>query len=191
MRQTKSLPSPRFPCATGLCRLSPVPAGSWPFPTLSLQSLCRCLDPYPAMSSRCACPFLPWKQRPHATGNAFGTRNYPCHATSTGSRISGLQSFVCLQAPTLVRPPDRTHRQASRSGRLGRLHHASPGGLPHPGCGITTRPSWATDAAGLAPAGLQPCRLLLPASGSLSDSQAFAFDMSARRVGIWYNPSVW
>ena len=62
-----------FPCATGLCRLSPVPAGSWPFPTLSLQSLCRCLDPYPAMSSRCACPFLPWKQRPHATGNAFGT----------------------------------------------------------------------------------------------------------------------
>ena len=49
---------------TGLCRLSPVPAGRWPFPTLSLQSLRRCLDPYPAVSFQCYCPFLPGRQRP-------------------------------------------------------------------------------------------------------------------------------
>ena len=88
---------PRTP---GPCRLSPVPAGGWPFPTLSLQSLRRRLDPYPAASLECTCPFLPREHRPHATEDAFGTRNCPCNATSTGSRISGLQSFVYLQAPT-------------------------------------------------------------------------------------------
>ena len=36
MRQTKVLLSPSvFPIATGLCRLLSVPAGRWPFPTLS------------------------------------------------------------------------------------------------------------------------------------------------------------
>ena len=43
---------PRTP---GPCRLSPVPAGGWPFPTLSLQSLRRRLDPYPAASLECTC----------------------------------------------------------------------------------------------------------------------------------------
>ncbi len=144
--------------------MSPVPAGRWPFPTLSLQSLRRRLDPYPAVSSRCTCPFLPWKHRPHATGNAFGTRNYPCKAVSTGSRISGLQSFDYLQAPTLARPPGCSHRNGSKSvGRPGRLHHASPRRLPALRCGIATCPTWATDMVGLPPTGLQPCRLLLPA----------------------------
>ena len=155
------------PRSQGLCRLSPVPAGRWPFPTLSLQSLRRRLDPYPAVSSRCDCPLLPWKRRPHATGNAFGTREYPCKAVSTGSRISGLQSFDYLQAPTLARPPGCSHRNGSKSvGRPGRLHHASPRRLPALRCGIATCPTWATDMVGLPPTGLQPCRLLLPAPGS-------------------------
>ncbi len=99
-----------FPCTLGLCRLSPVPAGKRSFPTLSLQSLRRRLDPYSAVFPECTYPFLPQEHRPHAMGNAFGTRNYPCYATSAGSRISELQSFVYLQAPTLARPPGRTHR---------------------------------------------------------------------------------
>ena len=72
---------PRTP---GPCRLSPVPAGGWPFPTLSLQSLRRRLDPYPAASLECTCPFLPREHRPHATEDAFGTRNcrlYPSFPT--------------------------------------------------------------------------------------------------------------
>jgi len=131
MRQTESLLSPRFPCVTGPCRLSPVPAGRRPFPTLSLQSLCRRLDPYPVVSPRCFHPFLPWEQRPHATGNAFGTRDCPCHATSTGSRISWLQSFVHLQAPTLARPPGRTHRWAGNA-QGGQAVHTThrPDGYP-------------------------------------------------------------
>ena len=37
----------RLTITAGLCRLSLVPAGRWPFPTLSLQSLRRRLDPLP------------------------------------------------------------------------------------------------------------------------------------------------
>lgn len=62
---------------TGLCRLSPVPAGRWPFPTLSLQSLRRCLDPYPAVSLRCYCSLLPRGQRPHIQRHTFGTLKIP------------------------------------------------------------------------------------------------------------------
>ena len=55
----------QFPLPMGLCRLLPIPAGRWTFPTLSLDSLCRCLDPYPAMSSWCTRPFLPRRLRLH------------------------------------------------------------------------------------------------------------------------------
>jgi hypothetical protein len=139
--------------------LSRVPAGPWPFPTLSLPSLWRCLDPYPAVFVRCLCPSLPQRQRPHVTRNTFGTRENPCKATSTGSAVSGLQSFADVQAPPLARPPDRSHRRP-QTGRPGRVHHASPQGLPTSGCGIATCLIWATDMAGLAPARWQPCRLL-------------------------------
>jgi hypothetical protein len=117
--------------------LSRVPAGPWPFPTLSLPSVCGCSDPYPAVFVRCACPCLLRRQRPHVTGNTFGTRENPCEATSTGSGISGLQSFADLRAPTLARPPGRSHRSPV-TGRPGRVHHAWPEGLPTSGCGIAT-----------------------------------------------------
>jgi len=107
------------------------------YATLSLLSLWRCLDPYPAVSVRCTCPPLPQRQRPHVTRNTFGTREKPCKTISTGSAITGVQSFADVQAPTLARPPDRSHR-SPQTGRPGRLHHASPEGLPAPGCGIAT-----------------------------------------------------
>ena len=47
-----------MPWSASLCRLSSVPAGRWPFPTLSPQSLYGCLDPYPAASLRCYDPLL-------------------------------------------------------------------------------------------------------------------------------------
>ncbi len=100
MRQTKTLSlTSVVPISAGLCRLSSVPAGRWPFPTLPLQSLRRCLDPYPAVSSWCSCSLLPRRQRPHLRRHKFGTPNYPCNATSTANSISGLQSFTHVQAP--------------------------------------------------------------------------------------------
>ena len=37
--------------------------------------------------------------RPRHRVNWLGTRNNPCHATSTGGHFSGLQSFAHVQAP--------------------------------------------------------------------------------------------
>ena len=113
------------PRSLGLRRLSLVPAGRWPFPTLSLQSLCSRLDPYPATSLGCTCPFLLQELRPHRTGKKFGTWNFPCNATSTGCVVSRLQSFVYLQASTLARPPGCIYRSIPADARQpGRLHHA-------------------------------------------------------------------
>ncbi len=117
------------PCTLSLRRLSLVPAGKRFFPTLSLQSLRRCLDPYSVVFPECIYSFLPRELRPHAMGNAFGTQNYPCNATTTGSRISELQSFVYLQAPTLARPPGRTHRSNLLGGQAVYTTH-SPDGYP-------------------------------------------------------------
>ena len=115
MRQTKTLLAPRLPpCARGLCRLLSAPAGRWPFPTLSLRPLRRCSDPYPATLLGCSCPLLHRGHRSHPTGNGFDAWIYPHTATSVGSRISRLQSFDYLRAPTLARPPDCSDRSAQR-----------------------------------------------------------------------------
>jgi hypothetical protein len=66
-----------FPCKLGLCRLSPVPAGKRPFPTLSLQSLYRCKDPHPAASLRCTCQFLPKGLWSHLKIYKVRRANYP------------------------------------------------------------------------------------------------------------------
>ena len=168
MRQTIPLPAPRLsPCARGLCRLSPVPAARWPFPTLSLRSLRRCSDPYPAALLGCACPLLHRGHRSHPTLDGFDARIYPHTATSVGSPISRLQSFVYLRAPTLAWPPGCSHRSSAiAAGRPGLSHHASPGRLPGPGCGVATCSTRTISMTGLSPAGSQPCRLLPNALGS-------------------------
>jgi hypothetical protein len=70
-----------FPYSTGPRRLLPAPAGRWSFPTLSLQSLHGCLDPYPGMPLWCHCPFLPTEFQPHHSSTKFGTSKYTpqCH----------------------------------------------------------------------------------------------------------------
>ena len=148
-----------FPSTSSLCRLPSAPAGPWPFPTLSPRSLYRCLDPYPVVSFRCPCSFLPGWLRPHVRVKTFDTQETPCLAASTGETFSGLQSFVYLQAPMLARPPSCTYRCVS-TGQSGRLHHASRGSLPIPGCGIATCSTRATNTAGLSPARSRPCRPL-------------------------------
>ena len=104
----------------GLCRLLPIPAGRWPFPTLSLNSLCRCLDPYPAMSSWCTRPFLPKRRRLHIWWNVFRTSHAPGNAASAGEPFSRLQSFAHVQAPALAQPPGCTHRKIGLRSRAAR-----------------------------------------------------------------------
>ena len=93
------------PRSAGLCWLSPVPAGSWPFPTLSLQSLHRCLDPYPVVFLQCFCPFLPEGHRTHVSSETFATPNPFLHCNFSRACFSRLQSFLYVQAPMLARPP--------------------------------------------------------------------------------------
>jgi hypothetical protein len=111
MRQTTLLPAPPVrPWSPGLCRLSPVPAGRWPFPTLSLRSLRGCSDPYPAALLGCACPLLHRGHRSHPNLDGFDARISPHMAASVGTSISRLQSFDHLRAPALARPPGCSHR---------------------------------------------------------------------------------
>ncbi len=109
----------------------PVPAGKWPFPTLSLQSLHRCLDPYPGMPPWCYCPFLPRELQPHLRCTKFGTSITRRNATSTTTLFSKRQSFRYVQAPMLASPPGCTYRaRTTPYGQPGRLRHAMDWKLP-------------------------------------------------------------
>ena len=83
------------------CRSLP---GRWPFPTLFLQSLRRCLRPYPAVSPAAFARFFREGNGLTSDVTRSAHQNYPCNATSTG------KSFLYVQAPTLDRPPGCTHR---------------------------------------------------------------------------------
>ena len=106
MRQTKTLPpSSVHPYRASLCRLSLRPAGRWPFPTLSPQSMHGCLDPYPAVSLQCECPFLPEGLRPHPNCHEFGTPNNRRNATSTTNSFRGCSHSFMFRLPCLLDPP--------------------------------------------------------------------------------------
>ena len=75
------------PYSAGLRRLLPVPAEDWPFPTLSLQSLHRCLDLYHGMPFWCNRPFLPRKLQPQHKPTYFGTSNIPPQCNFTGEPL--------------------------------------------------------------------------------------------------------
>ena len=113
------------PYPAGLGRLLPVPAGRWSFPTLSLQSLHRRLDPYPGMPLGCARPFLPRACQPQHSDTHFGSSTLPPQCNFHGEFFSRRQSFRYVQAPIVVSPPGCTYRSGSKScGQPGRLHHA-------------------------------------------------------------------
>ena len=101
MRQTKSLPPALVqPPPVGLCRFSPVPTGRWSFPTLSLQSLRRCLDPYPVVFCRCTCSFLPGRQqRPHVRTKTFGTPIIPAMQLQQDIPFEAAVISLCSGSP--------------------------------------------------------------------------------------------
>src|SRR3989339_260801 len=76
----------RFPYKDGLCRLLLPPAEPETFPTLSLQSLCSRMDPYPVVPLRCIYPLLRREHRLHVRRNTFSAPDCPCYATSAWNR---------------------------------------------------------------------------------------------------------
>ncbi len=108
---------------TGLCRLSPVLSGRWPFPTLSLQSLRRCLDPYPVAPLQCICSLLPKELRPHLRRHKFGTpKKIPIMQLQPGYLSRGCSHSLMFRLPRSLGP--QVAPTAELSGRPGRLHHA-------------------------------------------------------------------
>jgi hypothetical protein len=174
MRQTIPLRWPMvFPRTRGLCRLSPVPADGWSFPILSLHSLRRRLDPYPAVPSGCTRPFLPHRHRPRVTGNTLGEPELSLSCNFSRERYFEAAVIRYLQAPTLARLPDCTYRTTSRRWAAGPF-------TPRIAGPVTCSPAVASlhvrfraiDMTGLSPVGLQSYRLLLPALRSSEvDSQ--------------------
>ena len=147
-----------FPYTVGLCRLSLIPAGRWPFPTLSPQSLYRCLDPYPAASLRCTYPFLLEGLRPHLRQQRFGTPDNRRYATSTTKLFRGCSHSIMFKLPYLL--DSQVAPTTGCPGRPSRLRHAELMRLPAMSCGIATCLNRAIGTAGLSPAGWRPCRLL-------------------------------
>ena len=171
MRQTKSLPPSLASALTmGLCRLLPVPAGRWPFPTLSPQSVYRRLDPYPAAPLRCFSRFFPkgFGLASDVTSSARQNITSQCNfndAALLGAAVIPLCSGSHTCSTPRLHPPLRIHL----AGRPGLLRHAMPIWLPNMSRGIATCLNRAIGTAGLPPAGLRPCRLL-PTSGSIQTS---------------------
>jgi len=118
---------------TGLCRLPQAPAGRWPFPTLSLHSLHRRLDPCPAVSFRCTCPLLPGRQRPHLKRDRFGTpKILPAMQLQQGRASRGCSHSLMFRLPRSLDPQvaPTAESQSLQGGWAVYTTHSSVGYLP-------------------------------------------------------------
>ena len=100
----------QFPSPMGLCRLSPVPAGRWPFPTLSLRVFPWMPGSVPRWPVRCSCPVLPSQHRP----SPRGVNRSACHNIPPSDFIAG-ESFAVViisyvQASRFACHPGHSHR---------------------------------------------------------------------------------
>ena len=145
---------PNPSCLLGHSSADPVFAGccqpllrEMAVPTLSLRPLRRRSDPYPAASPRYARPLLHGEQRPHPTGKRFGAPVFPHKQLRWGAVVE--VAVIRLPWGSYARSASRLLRRASSdAGPPGLAHHASPGWLPYPGCGVASCPTWTTDVAG-------------------------------------------
>ncbi len=101
-------PPPALPCGyssrscAGCCESL---RGGWWFPTLSLQSIHRRLDLYPAMTVRCIYPFL--TQTATASPKRSGVRlmKNPGNAISTGQPFRGCSHSLMFRLLCSLDPP--------------------------------------------------------------------------------------
>lgn len=81
------------------------------FPTLSDANLFLMLAPLPRLSRWCMYPFLPTERRPSRNGYAVGSAAKIHTTTSVRTVISGLQSFLNVQASKFACHPGRSYRR--------------------------------------------------------------------------------
>ena len=110
MRQTKILlPISVLPYTVGPCRLLRVPAGSWPFPTLSLWIFPWMLGSILRLPPRCLFPLLSLELRPSPSSERVGGWATHRQANSRRKSLSELQSFTNVQASRFARHPVGSH----------------------------------------------------------------------------------
>ena len=111
--------------------MSPVPAGCWPFPTLSLPVFPWMLGPIPRRLPRCLCPFLPRGLRPSPRFDGVGSPQFTRTATSVRETFFGAAGIPLCSGLQVCSPP-RSLRPIPPSsyGRRGFYFRASYSSLP-------------------------------------------------------------
>ena len=132
MRQALILPPPRLsPRPVGLCRLSPVLAGWWPFPTLSPYVSPWMLGPIPRRLPRCFRPFLPRGLRPSPPFDRVGfLATYPCSNFRTALFLGAADIPLCSGLQVCSPPRSLQPIRPSPYGRRGFYFRASYSSLP-------------------------------------------------------------
>jgi hypothetical protein len=132
MRQTLILPPPRLPTRlVGLCRLSPVPAGCWPFPTLSPYVFPWMLGPIPRRLPWCLRPFLPRGLRPSPRFDRVGfSATYPYNDFRTAIFLGAADIPLCSGLQVCSPPRSLRPIRPSSYGRHGFYFRASYSSFP-------------------------------------------------------------
>jgi len=183
MRQTLILPPPRLPTRlVGLCRLSPVPAGWWPFPTLSPHVFPWMLGPIPRRLPWCPRPFLPRGLRPSPHFDRVGVLAHSPYSDFRTALFLGAADIPLCSGLQVCSPP-RSLRplRPSSYGRRGFYFRASYSSLPpHTSDMLTAR------IEQLAVGDLHPIRLT-----ALSATPKGESAFHARNARIWLIWFVW
>ena len=111
MCQSRSLsPTSLLHPLVSLCSLDHLLLVFGTFPTLALRIFPWMLGPLPRLSQSCTCPFLPTERRSSPTVERVDNFAFPRATTSARNRISGLQSFLNVQASRFACHPGRSYR---------------------------------------------------------------------------------
>ena len=103
MRQTKILRSAsHFAILNSLRRLPLAPAGSWPFPTLSLRILLHVSGPLPRLLLWCVYPFLPTELRPSQQSNPVGAQHHPYYSNFSMGEFRGCSHSLMFKPADLL-----------------------------------------------------------------------------------------
>ena len=103
MRQTKILRSASlFAIPNSLRRLLLAPAGSWPFPTLSLRILLHVSGPLPRLPLWCIYLFLPTELRPSQQSNPVGAQHHPYYSNFSMGKFRGCSHSLMFKPADLL-----------------------------------------------------------------------------------------